>query len=352
MVATKTQKNRRGCFKYGCFGCLGVLALVIGLPLLLGLGGFLMGAPEAEFESVDVSQPLPEGSEGSDAAGSFEDPATAVPLAPSGTVAPTDDLGDGGRQILNLDPSTLAPPPTGTVRLDLGMGEFHVLPAPSGEGVRIEGDYDHASFDLEEVFTQNGDGTWEYSIKLKNNVSWLRRLWGDKQVDNEITIYLPRDQPMALVGEVAMGKSELELGGLWITEVDLELGTGEHELRFSEPTREPLDSLRVESGMGEITLVGIGNASPAGASLEGKFGEFDIDLKGAWRGDSQIAVEFQFGECRVRLPENARINIERTKMAFGDRRLELPDGQEDLPSTAPTLALAIEGSFGEVRVAP
>ena len=349
MAPTGTSDNRRGCFKFGCFGCLGVVALLIGLPLILGLVGFLMGTPEPRQEQVQLSQPLPEAPA---AGGPLEDPSTAPPLAPPGTAAPTDDLGSGDRRILDLGSATLAPPPAGTIRLDLGMGEFNVLPAAPGEGVRIEGDYDRASFDLEEIFSQDSDGTWEYTIRFENKMSWIRWLWGNEQIDNEITIFLPRDHPMAVVGEVDTGRSDLELGGLWLTEVDLQLGTGEHDLRFSEPIREPLERLKVDSGMGEINLTGIGNASPARASLEGSFGEFDVDLQGDWRGDSQIAIGFQFGQCRVRLPEAARIDIQRSSMAFGERRLVLPEGQEELPETAPTLALALEGSFGEMRIAP
>ena len=104
--------------------------------------------------------------------------------------------------------------------------------------------------------------------------------------------------------------------------------------------------------MGEITLTGIGNASPAQASLMGEFGEFDVDLEGAWQGDSQVALEFKFGECRVRLPEKVRIDVKRSSMSFGERRLVLPDGQDELPESAPTLALALQGSFGEMRIAP
>lgn len=349
MTSTESSGNRRGCFKLGCFGCLAVVVLIVGLPLLLGLIGFLLGAPDSEYEAVDVSQPLPAAPQPEAA---LEDPAADLPLAPPGTAAPTDDLGGENRQVLNLDDSFLAPPPAGTIRLDLAMGEFKVEPSAPGEGVRIEGDYDRGTFDLEEVFTESPDGTWEYAVKLRNKVSWLRRMWGNGQVDNALTIFLPREQPLELVGKVSTGASDLELGGLWLTQVDLELATGEHTIRFSEPSREPLDRLKLSGSFGEIKLVGIGNASPAWASLEGKFGDFDVDLAGAWRGDSQMAIGFQFGECRVRLPTTAKIEVDRTKMSFGERSLDLPAGQADLPDSAPTLRLDLQGSFGEMRVAP
>lgn len=336
MTSPEIRDNRRGCFKFGCIGCVALVALAIGLPLLLGLVGLLLGSPEAEYEAVDVSQPLPEGE---------------IPLAPPGTAAPTDDLGDGNRQVLDLERAS-SPAPLGTIRLELGMGEFNVEPAPPGHGVRIEGDFDRATFDLDEVFTENSDGTWEYAIKLRNRVSWLRRIWGNDRVDNEITIFLPRGQPMAVVGELSTGATDLELGGLWLTEVDLKLSTGEHNLRFSEPTREPLDRLKVDGSFGEINLHGIGNASPVWASLNGEFGEFYADLDGEWRGDSEVAVKFQFGECRVKLPATAKVEVERTTMSFGERRLTLPEGQDALPDSAPTLTLDLDGSFGEMRVSP
>ncbi|MCB1033795.1 MAG: hypothetical protein KDD47_08180 [Acidobacteria bacterium] len=347
MATAENSSKSRGCFKFGCIGCLGVIALLVGLPVLLALIGFFVGTPDPEFEQVDVTQPLPAGEV---IEGNLEDPSTEVPLAPPGTAVPTEDLAGENRQVLDL--GTEAVPPAGTIRLDLGLGEFTVQPAPPGEGVRIEGDYDRASFDLEESFTEQPDGTWEYAIELHQRVSWLRRFWSSQDVRNELTVYLPRHHPIALVGKMSTGKSELELGGLWLTEVELQLATGDHTLRFSEPTEKPLERLQLEGKFGEIDLVGIGNASPAWARLEGQFGEYRVDLGGAWRDDGEVDLQFQFGECRVRLPEGVRIEVERTSMAFGERRLELPEGQDALPDSAPTLSLRLEGSFGEMRVSP
>jgi hypothetical protein len=359
LEAIMTERSGgKGCFKFGCFGCLGAVALLIGLPALLALVGYLMGSPNPDYETVERSRPLPALSVSQpdrisqpDSPGLLEDPETAAGVAAPGAAGTITDVAGSGPRSLDLEPDLESPVALGRVLLDLSMGEFTVVPGPAAEGIRVEADYDRASFDLEEHYEQEEDGTWTYELRLKNRVSWMRRIWGNEDIKNQVRVILPRGFPMALEGKFGMGKSDLELGGLWLSQVDLDLSTGEHDVAFSEPTLKPLERLQVDARWGEVDLLSIGNASPAETEIQGKGGEFGVNLQGAWRTDGHVAVEFQFGECNVRLPEDVQVVYQRAKVGLGEKNLRRPE-PDGIAAGAPTLYLDLRGSFGELNAGP
>ncbi len=348
MDETTPRSGSKGCFKFGCFGCLGAVALLVGLPILIALLGLALGSPKPDYGNVDLRQPLPE------ATGT----ATPEPASPAEEIPPTlegppsipssADLGADSPRPLSL--GSTPPPPAGTIELDLEMGKFTIEPAPPGEGLRVEGDYDRATFELVEKLDRADDGSWHYLVALRSKVGMFRRIWGDSDVENELRIYLPRDRPFALLGKISTGQSRTELGGLWVTDVDLGLSMGDHEIRFSEPTIEPLGRFDVQAKMGETDVFGLGNASPSLVKTESSMGEFDLDLSGPWRGDAEVQTTFSFGQCTVRVPATVRLEVEGSQMSFGEKRVVLPE--QAPPEGAPTLTLAASGSFGELRVVP
>jgi hypothetical protein len=338
----------KGCFKKGCFGCLGVIVLVVGVPLVLVAMGFVMGAPEKKQENQVLEQALP------------ELPTAPEPAAEEDAGTPLDStaqIGEPGAGELVPDyverplmPNFLGTPPAGRVELQLEMGDFIVEPGPPDEGLRVEAEYDTGTYELVERYEAADDGTWVYRVRFKSKVSWFRRLWGDNRVQNKVKLIVPRGRPMAVSGRVGMGQSRIELGGLWLTDVDLRLGTGDHELSFDEPVVEPLPRLRIESGVGEMKFRGIGNASPAETSIQSKVGDLRIDLRGDWRQDGTVDVDFSVGDCRVTLPDDVHVDVERAQVSVGERRMRNLEPSEPVPEGAPTVTLRVDSSVGDLRI--
>jgi len=319
-----------------------MVILLVGIPALLAVIGFAMGNPDAEFETVELGHRLPEGEEPL--------PLEEPPSADAGSgLSGTGDLAGSGPRALDLAPARMPAGAPGKVRLNLTMGEFEIEAGPQSDGIRVEADYDRSGYALDESYEQDADG-WVYTLELKNKVSWIRRMWGDNDAHNKVKIIVPRNHPIALTSEISMGETRLDLGGLWLTPVDLNLSMGDHSVEFSEPTTKPLERFSMEGSMGELDVVNLGNASPAEAILEGSFGEFDLDLSGAWRQDAEVGVQFSFGECVIKAPKDANVVVAQSSISFGEKRLESssenPEGAEDLP----TVELSMKGSFGELRL--
>lgn len=328
----------KGCFRVGCFGCLVVLAVCVGLALLFGAIQLTTdwGDPSPEQRSTEQAlppapplpgRPLPP-----------ESPGTAGGELPAIAIAPLPP---------DFDPAAVA---AGRLELDLRKGEFIIQPGPAGQPIRVEADYDTNAFELREVYDQHSDGTWTYKVAFDSRGGWLGLLMrGGTQGRNRVTITVPRDQPLDIVGSIGLGESEVDLSGLWLRDVDLDLGAGDHFLEFREPLRVPMARFAIDSSMGEVELRGLGDASPRSVQVDHGMGAVLVDLSGHWRNDAEIQVGFSMGECRLWLPESGvNIDVKRARVSMGEKNINLDD-RESVPGD-PTLTLSLSGSMGELSV--
>jgi len=178
----------------------------------------------------------------------------------------------------------------------------------------------------------------------------IRALFGEAEQDNRINIAIPSGTPFALEGRVGIGESIIELGGLAVQSVDLDLGTGAHALEFDEPTQAPMQSFALAGAIGELRVSGLGNASPQLVSIRHRIGEVNIDLRGEWQSDADVAIRCGIGECAVRVPADVAVEGLSTDVGVGEVDMS---GLDRLPPPGPgvpTLRLELSGKIGEVRI--
>ena len=326
MSDTNTGRDRSGCIKGCIFGCLGLVVISIAFFGIVGVLQFRAATIAEDPTQEERRRDLPPA------------PATASQLADArGSEL---ELGDDSS---SFAPTSLPTSGVGTIELDLMVGEFTIVPY-DGDSIEIDADYDQARFELEEDFQDNGDGDWTYAISFSSK----RRILGFRESRNRVEIRIPRGRPLNLTGEVKMGQSEIDLGGLWLGRVDLDVGMGQHSVDFSEPTPMPLESFSVEGRMGEVDFERLGNASPARIDVSHSMGQMALDLEGLWRGDGEVIARCRMGECTIHTPDDVNIETERFDVAMGGRSDRRSD--EAVPEGAPTLRLDMKGSMGEIRI--
>jgi hypothetical protein len=321
MSNDESKGRGRSCFKYGCFGCIAVVILLLVAGGAIVAVGLMWGPPEEQVERPRLSRELP--------GSSFTDGPAAT--APTGELVPLDRA-------------------AGRIVLDLNEGSFRIIPAPPGGTIVVDGRYDAGMYELSESLERHDDGSWIYSVRFDRSVNWVRALFGEGEQDNRIKIAIPAGTPFALEGTVGIGESIIELGGLSVQSVDLDLGTGSHTLKFDEPTPAPIESFDLAAAIGELRVSGLGNASPQRVSVRHRIGEVNIGLRGGWQRDADVAIRCGIGECAVRVPSDVAVELLSTGVTVGDFHTS---GLERLPQPGagvPTLRLDLSGKIGEVRV--
>ncbi len=329
----EANPQRSGCLKFGCFGCAGLAGLLLLVLLVLGLLQFVSSGP-GQMITAEQTQELP--------ASSAEVPS----LAQAATSEQLEDAGAATALPLELGEIDFPTSGVGTIRFDLSMGEFSVEPGEEGTEVEVDAEYDSSRFELVKTLTEQENGNWTLTIALEPT----RRFMGfGRREESRVDVRLPRGRPLRIEGEFRMGRSELELGGLWLQSFDVEVGMGEHRVYFSDPTPMPMESFAIEGSMGAVRVADLGNASPATVRGRHRMGELRVNLEGAWRNDSQIRVNCGMGQCNVEVPDDVHVVSTGGGVALGEKRVDLPDG-DSIPESAPTLEINASGSMGEVRV--
>jgi hypothetical protein len=244
---------------------------------------------------------------------------------------------------------TQAPPtiPTaaGTVELDFIVGAYDIEPGRPGEGIRVEAEYDTNSYELIQEHEVAEDGTWIHRISFRETTlirdNGLRALLGGAYPS--IRVYLPPDVPLALEGRFAMGGYDLELGGLWLTQVSLWAEKGGLDIEFDHPTVEPLQRLFIRAKQGGLSVGRIGNASPREVEINHRMGGMDVDLRGNWLCDSDVRVSNMMGGGKISVPDNVRVEWTGDVTAPGEslRSQEIP---------RPNMKLAISSFWGSANI--
>lgn len=263
-----------------------------------------------------------------------------------GVLAATEPAKDDARHVVKTHALPAGP---GTIELDVSMAEVDLKPAPPGSPLRLEADWNAGVFRLEEKLTREGGG-WRYRLEFggKGFVLLARH---EHHSPNRLSLQVPVDKPLSIAGELTLGETDLDLGGLNLDEIDLELGAGEHEVAFSEPTQRPVARLALDGSMGQLTVFGAGNASPRRLEVKHGMGELLLDLSGRWRADGEVEMHLSMGDARVELPglDEAAAVVEKARMSLGDRRVH-DVAEAELPSGLPRVRVRATGGMGDLRI--
>ena len=300
--------SKLGCFRPVLFGCLGIVVI-----LFIGLGIAALvawrGVDKARVEDRDLLA------------------ATEV------TAVAGDEAGD----------APVAPP--GRVILDLAQGEFTIHRGTAGEGVRVKARFNLEAYELTDDLEILPDSTWVYRVRYRRTMPALQAILqsmfgggGDSRVD----VYLPPDVPIALEVHVQQGGGEVDLGGMWLTEGQIDVSKGGFSLQISEPLVEPLDRLVITGSMGGLDVSGVGNASPRTFDVSWRMGGANIDLGGEWLRDCDVNLDVSMGGMSVTVPRD--LILEDAALAEG--QLQAPPRE----TSAPVLRLRKTFKRGEIDV--
>jgi len=315
------EAGGRGCFKTGCLvvlGCFGLFVMVV--TLVVGLAW--MKASSSKPESQVLTQPVPETP--------APQPTTGAPATPPSGVAATAEN-------------------VGRVVLDLADAEIRIEPGPPGQPIRIEASYDKSTSTLEENFEPGGEGPWTYTVTFRRTggMGFFTRMFeGFAGKAPKVHVFLPPDVPLDLDFNLSQGESVVRLGGLWLTNANVEFSQGGIDLSIDQPLKEPIEHLAIKGSMGGGNFQGLGNASPRQLEVDFSMGGMALDLRGQWVRDADIRIQSKMGGAGVRLPTNVVIEgLEHTKGV--NLTPSTPQGSKEIP--IPVLRFSVSSAMGEVE---
>ena len=243
--------------------------------------------------------------------------------------------------------------------LDMQEGSFDVRPGPPGSDVRVEGRYATAYYELTQDESESASsGERRVVVRFRSKRSLLVRalagLMTSSARTNRLTVTIPEGWPVDLRLRFGQGASDVDLGGLTLTNLRADLSMGDHELEFSRPLAAELPSARLDGQMGDIRFLDLGNARVEDLEVSTSMGDAQIDLGGEWSHDtvSEVEIRHSMGDLRLRIPRDVRLSPDsstETTMAES-RGLNMDTRDETDDPDAPTVELHLTASMGDVRV--
>jgi len=198
----------------------------------------------------------------------------------------------------------------GWLILEMGQGEFRLHRGEPGAGVVIKANYDASTYEVAEYSHIWPDSSWVYHVRARRTITglqaMLREIMGGSHAA-KLHVYIPPDLPVELNVLVKEGGCEADLGGLWLTDVDLRYDKGGFAISLDEPLREPLHSLVINGRMGGGEIMDLGNASPARLDVSCTMGGMSLDLAGAWRNDCDARFKLAMGGMEIAVPDNLEL---------------------------------------------
>jgi hypothetical protein len=240
--------------------------------------------------------------------------------------------------------------------IDLEEGSFTIQPGPAGSAVRVEGTYSPDFYDLTETTEPVGEGAPRTTIRFRPKAPmWVRILagFGSGGFDDrpEVTVLVPEGQPIDLSLRVAMGESRIDLGGLTLRDLGLDLSMGNHDVDFTKPVVEGLRRVSVSAHMGNVSIDNLGSAGAQSIDGTGSMGNLTADLGGTWPPGTDADVSFtqSMGELRLSVPSKVRLEASVTS-SNPDRSERQVDENETTDPDAPRVRLRVSTSMGNSRI--
>jgi hypothetical protein len=235
--------------------------------------------------------------------------------------------------------------------VELAEGDFTVRKGPAGGQVQVEGTYAEGMYELTENTAADEAGHSRTTIRFKSKAPmWARILGGMGEGSNRprLTVLIPADVPIDLSLRVGMGESRIDLGGLMLSDLGIDLSMGNHILDFKEPVVGGLRRVRLNASMGNISVDNLGNTGAEAIEATGNMGNFTADLGGAWQPESNAELNFSqsMGQLTLQVPSSVRLDANITSSQGGTTNRPTTDEETKDPK-APTLRVRMNTSMGE-----
>ena len=238
------------------------------------------------------------------------------------------------------------------LRLEVDAGQVRVLPGASEDQLTVHLFYTKKQFRHDFRFNEQ-----ENRLEIRFDKDG----WFDHDhhgLDAELEIELPRDAKLRADCNIKAGEIDMQLGGLRIVDFAMRVMAGEANLDFNQPNRVEMESLVLNTKIGESKFRHLGNARFRSADINGGIGEMTIDFNGAMLADAVAEVDLDIGETVVALPQEAGTKLSVSKFLFLSQ-IDLPfavrkDGRyyytDDYGTGGKDFQLRISSGIGELRI--
>lgn len=191
------------------------------------------------------------------------------------------------------------------IQLDFSSGSIEVAPADMTELVKLDVYYTPRDVRYDVEKTTRGD---KCIVFLKSD---RRRGWGkDDGTENEWTLRLSRRYPTSLEMNIGACEGKMDLGGIPLTGLTLDVGAADLEIDFSAPNPTPFEDFSVDCGASSLKFLGLANANARTMEFDVGAGSCEADLRGEIKGQLDLDVSVGVGSMDLIVSRGVALRVE------------------------------------------
>ena len=119
----------------------------------------------------------------------------------------------------------------------------------------------------------------------------VRQGWLDGSPDSRLYLRLNPMVELDLVTQTGVGESRIDLTGLSTHSLSLSNGVGETTLSMLKPNRIQCERVTIDSGIGSLNVIGLGNFGFKEFAFSGGVGTAKLDFSGEWSQDGNVGID-------------------------------------------------------------
>jgi hypothetical protein len=190
------------------------------------------------------------------------------------------------------------------VQFEFGAGELRIIPEDMSEAAVLDVLYDPRRVNYDIAYDVS-KATGHLSIETDH-----RRHKSIDTDDNKLEMILSSRYPTSLEMDIGACDAEVDLGGINLEYLDIDIGAASGDIDFSEPNPMRLKEIDIDAGASSLDIHSIGNANFELMSFSGGAGSFDLDFRGKYDGESTIDIDIGVSSADVILPLEIPVRVE------------------------------------------
>ena len=192
------------------------------------------------------------------------------------------------------------------VDLEFDVGTLEIGKASSADLYSIELEYDRLHFDPDLDFDDSGTrATLNFDLDATGGA-----ILGHRMTNDLVVLF---NEEVVLDLEVSTGVSEtaLDLTDLKVRSLRLDGGVGRSDVFFDDVNGEEMRLMDINSGVGDLTIRGLGNARVNEFRLDGGIGRTELDFTGQWEDwSTEAEINVGVGQVKRLIPREVAVEIE------------------------------------------
>lgn len=254
---------------------------------------------------------------------------------------PTPQTGE--TQTLTVDEATPSGSDPAFVTIEMGAGELNIQPGAKG---LVSGTVQYNVKDWKPSITRTGS-----DLRISQGNTGTVSLPGI-DIENNWDLKLG-SSPMRLLIKAGAYKGTLNLGGLALTELEVNDGASEAKLTFDAPNPQPMDRLTYKTGASKVEMTGLANANFTELNFNGGAGTFTLDFGGQLQRDGLVKITAGVSEVKLIIPDGVNAEV---KVTGGVNNINtqgtwtVTDNVYTSGGSGPRLTIEVEMAVGSLKL--